>query len=116
EELGFDAIQAHEDALVRYGLERLTAVPGVRVFGPANPEERTAVFSFEMEGIHPHDMATILDAESIAVRAGHHCAQPLMRRLGVPATTRASGWIYTTTEEIDRLVDGLESARRIFGG
>lgn len=116
EELGFDAIRAHEDALVRYGLERLSAVPGVRVFGPTNPEERTAVFSFEVEGIHPHDMATILDAESIAVRAGHHCAQPLMRRLGVPATTRASCWVYTTTDEIDRLVAGIESAQRIFGG
>lgn len=116
EELGFDAIRAHEDALVRYGLERLSAIPGVRVFGPTDPEERTAVFSFEVDGIHPHDMATILDAESIAVRAGHHCAQPLMRRLGVPATTRASCWVYTTTEEIDRLVEGIESAQRIFGG
>lgn len=116
EELGFDAIRAHEDALVRYGLERLSAIPGVRVFGPTDPEERAAVFSFEVDGIHPHDMATILDAESIAVRAGHHCAQPLMRRLGVPATTRASCWVYTTTEEIDRLVEGIESAQRIFGG
>lgn len=114
ESLGYDAIAAHERALVRYGLERLSAVEGLRLFGPEDPEERTAVFSFALEGVHPHDVATILDAEGIAVRAGHHCTQPLMRRLGVPATTRASCWVYNTTDELDRLAEGLEAARRIF--
>ncbi len=114
ESLGYDAIAAHERALVRYGLERLSAVEGLRLFGPEDPEERTAVFSFALEGVHPHDVATILDAEGIAVRAGHHCTQPLMQRLGVPATTRASCWVYNTTDELDRLAEGLEAARRIF--
>lgn len=115
ESLGAEAIRAHEDALIRYGLEKLGAVPGLRLFGPRDPEYRSAVFSFELEGVHPHDVATILDAEGIAIRAGHHCAQPLMRRLGVPATNRASCFVYTTTDEIDRLVEGLEVAKKIFG-
>jgi cysteine desulfurase/selenocysteine lyase len=113
--LGEDAIAAHEQELIRYGLERLRQVQGLRLFGPSLPEHRTAVFSFTLEGVHPHDVATILDAENIAVRAGHHCAQPLMRRLGVPATTRASLYVYNTTAEIDRLADGLEEAKRVFG-
>ncbi|HEX7119922.1 MAG TPA: SufS family cysteine desulfurase, partial [Longimicrobiales bacterium] len=97
ESVGHDRVAAHEQSLIRYGLERLGAVEGVRMFGPADPAGRTAVFSFALEGVHPHDVATILDAEGIAVRAGHHCTQPLMRRLGVPATTRASCWVYNTT-------------------
>ncbi|HLS32043.1 MAG TPA: aminotransferase class V-fold PLP-dependent enzyme, partial [Brevibacterium sp.] len=113
--LGHDAIQAHERALTEYGMERLGAVPGLKLFGPTDPAERMAVFSFALEDVHPHDVATILDAESIAVRAGHHCAQPLMKRLGVPATTRASCYVYNTPDEIDRLVEGLAAARRIFG-
>jgi len=113
--LGREAIAAHEAELVRYGLERLSAVEGLRHFGPLDPKERTAVFSFELEGLHPHDVATILDSEGIAIRAGHHCAQVLMRYLGVPATTRASCFVYTTTEEIDRLAEGLEKARVVFG-
>ncbi|HEX7050377.1 MAG TPA: cysteine desulfurase [Longimicrobiales bacterium] len=115
EALGRDAVRAHEEALVRYGLERLGAVEGLRLFGPVEPSARTAVFSFALEGIHPHDVATILDDRGIAVRAGHHCAQPLMRRLGVPATTRASCFIYNTPDELDRLAEGLEAARRLFG-
>lgn len=115
ESLGREAIQAHESGLVAYGLERLAAIDGLRVFGPRDPSERIAVFSFAMRGVHPHDVATILDAESIAVRAGHHCAQPLMRRLRVPATTRASCWVYNTEEDLDRLVDGLRKAADIFG-
>ncbi len=115
EGIGFDALWAHEQELVRYGLERLAVVPGLRLFGPTDPNQRIAVFSFELEGLHPHDIATVLDAEGIAVRAGHHCAQPLMRRLGVPATTRASCYVYNSTEDLDRLADGLESARTIFG-
>ncbi|MBW3554567.1 MAG: cysteine desulfurase [Gemmatimonadetes bacterium] len=109
------AVKEHESRLVAYGLERLGRVAGLRLFGPAEPEDRIAVFSFAMQGVHPHDVATILDAQGIAVRAGHHCTQPLMRRLGVPATTRASCWVYNTTDEIDRLVEGLEEAARVFG-
>jgi cysteine desulfurase/selenocysteine lyase len=112
--IGPDAIAAHEQDLIRYGLDRLRRVHGLRLFGPSNPEHRTSVFSFTLEGVHPHDIATILDAENIAVRAGHHCAQPLMRRLGVPATTRASLYIYNDVSEIDRLADGLDRARQMF--
>lgn len=115
EALGHEAIAAHEAELIRYGLERLGAVEGLRHFGPRDPAERTAVFSFDLEGVHPHDVATILDTEGIAIRAGHHCAQPLMRRLGVSATSRASCFVYTTTEELDRLAEGLEGARKLFG-
>ncbi len=114
-ELGPDAVAAHERSLTGYGLERLGAVDGLRLFGPPTPADRIAVFSFALEGVHPHDVATILDAENIAVRAGHHCTQPLMRRLGVPATTRASCWVYNTAEDIDRLADGLDRTRAIFG-
>ena len=113
--IGHEALWAHEQELTRYGLERLAAVEGLTLFGPRNPDERTAVFSFALQGVHPHDIATILDAEGIAVRAGHHCAHPLMQRLGVPATARASLYLYNTTEEIDRLVDALGTARAIFG-
>jgi cysteine desulfurase/selenocysteine lyase len=115
ESLGHEALWAYEQELTRYGLERLGELEGVHVFGPRDPSERTAVFSFKLNGVHPHDVATVVDAQGVAVRAGHHCCQPLMRRLGVPATTRASCYIYNTTEEIDRLADALESARRIFG-
>lgn len=113
--IGHDALWSYEQELVRYGLEKVGGMDGVRLFGPTDPAERTAVFSFELEGVHPHDVATIVDAEGVAVRAGHHCCQPLMRRLGVPATTRASAYIYNTTEEIDALVAALGRAREIFG-
>ncbi len=109
-----DALATHETALSRYALERLPQVPGVRIIGPLDPAERVAVFSLELEGVHPHDIATILDSQGVAIRAGHHCAQPLMRRLGVVATARASCFLYTTTQEIDRLADGLEVARKLF--
>lgn len=112
--LGHDALWQHEQTLTRYGLERLRDVEGIRMFGPSDPEERTAVFSFEIAGMHPHDIATVLDSQGVAIRAGHHCAQPLMRRLAVPATTRASCYLYNTTGEIDRLVDALEVARGLF--
>jgi cysteine desulfurase / selenocysteine lyase len=113
--LGHDALWSYEQDLVRYGMERLQAVEGLTLFGPRNPAERTAVFSFLLDGVHPHDVATIVDAEGVAVRAGHHCCQPLMRRLGVPATTRASAYIYNTTDEIDALVAALGRAVEIFG-
>jgi cysteine desulfurase / selenocysteine lyase len=113
--LGHDKIAQHERLLIEYGLEKLTAVEGLKMYGPRDVAWRTSVFSFALEGAHPHDIATVLDAEGIAVRAGHHCAQILMRCLGVPATTRASCYIYNTTEEIDRLVDGLAKVREYFG-
>ena len=112
--IGHDALWEHEQMLTRYGMDALSRIEGLRMFGPKNPAERTAVFSFEIDGVHPHDVATILDSQGIAIRAGHHCAQPLMRRLCVPATTRASCYLYNTTEEIDRLVTGLDSARKMF--
>ena len=114
EGIGHDAIAAHERALVEYGLEKLASIEGLRLFGPKRPDERIAVFSFAVEGIHPHDLATILDAEGIAIRAGHHCTQPLMRRLCVPATARASCWLYTTTDDLDRLVEAVRRAQKIF--
>jgi cysteine desulfurase / selenocysteine lyase len=115
ESLGRDAVLDHERALVEYGLDRLGQIDGLRLFGPSGTEDRIAVFSFALQGVHPHDVATILDAEGIAVRAGHHCAQPLMRRLNVPATTRASCYVYNTTEDLDHLAHGLDKARQIFG-
>jgi cysteine desulfurase/selenocysteine lyase len=113
--IGHDALWAHEQELTRYGLERLGGMTGVTLFGPRDATQRTAVFSFALDGVHPHDVATIVDAEGVAVRAGHHCCQPLMRRLGVPATTRASCYLYNTTDEIDALVSALERAREVFG-
>jgi cysteine desulfurase/selenocysteine lyase len=113
--VGHDAMWEHELELTRHGLAVLGAISGVRVFGPSDPEQRVAVFSFEISGVHPHDVATIVDAEGVAVRAGHHCCQPLMRRLGVPATTRASCYLYNTVEEIDALAVALETAKSVFG-
>jgi cysteine desulfurase/selenocysteine lyase len=110
---GLDAIERHERELAEYALSRLAEVPGVRVFGPP-AERRIGIVSFELEGVHPHDVAQIVDAEGVAVRAGHHCNQPLMTRLGVAATTRASFYLYTLPEEIDRLVEGIHRARKLF--
>ncbi len=115
ENIGHEKIARHERMLIDYGLAKLRAVEGLTLYGPRDAAARTSVFSFALEGVHPHDIATVLDAEGIAVRAGHHCAQILMRCLGVPATTRASCYIYNTTEEIDRLVDGLAKVREYFG-
>src|SRR5688572_9259816 len=114
EGIGHDALWAHEQMLTAYGLDALARVEGLRLYGPREIGERTAVFSFEIDGLHPHDIATVLDTQGIAIRAGHHCAQPLMRRLSVPATTRASCYLYNTTGEIDRLVEALEMAKRLF--
>jgi len=113
--LGMDTVRAHERELTAYALERLSAMAGVTVFGPADAAERGALVSFAVEGIHPHDLAELCNREAVAIRAGHHCAQPLMRRLGVPATARASFAVYNTPEEVDRLVEALENAKRIFG-
>jgi cysteine desulfurase/selenocysteine lyase len=112
-EVGLDALERHEHELLEYALPRLAEVPGVRLFGPP-AENRAGIVSFEVEGVHPHDVAQILDWEGVAVRAGHHCNQPLMAKLGVPATTRASFYLYTVPEEIDRLVVGLHKVRKTF--
>jgi cysteine desulfurase/selenocysteine lyase len=114
-ELGMEAVRDHERAIADYTLEKLAEVPGLTIFGPPRGPERLGPVSFEIDGIHAHDVSEILDRHGIAVRAGHHCAQILMDRLGITATARASFGVYTTTEEIDRLVDGLEDARRVFG-
>jgi cysteine desulfurase / selenocysteine lyase len=113
--LGMDAVTGHERQITGYTLERLEVVEGLRVFGPPASPTRLGPVSFELAGVHAHDVSEILDRHGVAVRAGHHCAQPLMDRLGVAATARASFGAYTTAEEIDRLVEGLEDARRVFG-
>ncbi len=115
EQVGWDEIVAHEQQLLAYALAQLAEIPGIRLFGPADPEQRSGVVSFTMNGIHPHDLATILDAEGVAIRAGHHCTQPLMRYLGVAATARASFYLYSTTEDVDRLVAALGRAEQLFG-
>jgi cysteine desulfurase/selenocysteine lyase len=111
--IGMDKVRAHEKDVTAYALERLSEVPGLRVIGPADPQIHGGLASFEMDCIHPHDLATILDAEGIAVRAGHHCAMPLHLKYGLPATTRASFYIYTLTEEIDVLIETLYKARQL---
>jgi cysteine desulfurase/selenocysteine lyase len=113
-DLGMDAVRSHEKALTTYAIERLTEA-GARVFGPHDAEQRGGAVSFWYRDIHPHDLAQVLDQEGVCVRPGHHCAQILMRRLGVPATTRASFYVYNTPEEVDVLVAALEKARNVFG-
>jgi cysteine desulfurase/selenocysteine lyase len=114
--LGMDNVAAHEHALVEYALPRLAAIDGVRIIGPSTPVERGATIAFTLKGVHPHDVAQLLDEHGIAVRAGHHCARPVCVRYGIPATTRASFGIYTTTEEIDALVRGVEKVKEMFTG
>jgi cysteine desulfurase/selenocysteine lyase len=112
--VGIRAIWAHEQELTVYALERLVEMPRVRVFGPQSGD-RGGVVSFAVESIHPHDLAQLLDSEGIAVRAGHHCAQPLHERFGLVATTRASFYLYNTREEVDRMVEGIQKAQGFFG-
>lgn len=114
-EIGMDAIMKHERELMEYALERVGAVPGITIYGPESPDERSAVISFTLGDAHPHDISTILDAEGIAVRAGHHCAQLVMKHLGVAATARASFYLYNTTDDVDRLIEGLAQVSSIFG-
>ena len=114
ETLGMEAIGAHEKAVLAYGDQALRRVPGLRIIG--NAREKASVLSFVFDDIHPHDVGTILDQEGIAVRTGHHCAQPVMLRFGVPATVRASLACYNTTDEIDVLVRGLHRVREVMGG
>jgi cysteine desulfurase / selenocysteine lyase len=109
-----DAVRAHEAELTAYALERLPEVPGLTLYGPADVEKRGGAVSFSLEGLHPHDVAELLGRDGVCIRAGHHCAQPLMRRLGVPATARASFHVYNSREDVDRLIDTLHKARAVF--
>jgi cysteine desulfurase / selenocysteine lyase len=113
--IGRDAILAHERQLIGYAVQRLGEIPDLTILGPRDIEERSGVVSFTLADIHPHDLATILDSEGVAIRAGHHCTQPLMKCLGVGSTARASFYLYNTLEEVDVLVDGLHKARGLFG-
>jgi cysteine desulfurase/selenocysteine lyase len=111
--IGLDAIERYEHELAAYALERLADVPGIDLYGPP-ADRRAGIVSFNLEGIHPHDVSQVLDSEGVCIRAGHHCCQPLMAKLGVAATNRASFYLYTLPEEIDQLVAGLHKARKIF--
>jgi cysteine desulfurase/selenocysteine lyase len=113
--IGMEAVAEHDREIADYTLRRVAEVPGLRVFGPPPGPGRLGPVSFELDGVHAHDVAEILDRHGVAVRAGHHCAQPLMDRYGIAATARASFGVYTTEEEIDRLVEGLHDTRRVFG-
>jgi len=114
EGLGMDAIAAHEQEMITYALERLEEIPGVKVFGPV-AEKKGGVAAFTLTGVHPHDVAQILDSLGVAVRAGHHCAQPLHEKYNIPATSRASFYLYNTREEIDALVNGIYKVKEYFG-
>ena len=112
--IGMDAVREHEMDLAAYAIERLSAVPGVAIQGPLAAADRGALVSFTLEGVHPHDVAEILGAQGVCIRAGHHCAQPLMKRFGVGATNRASFAVHNTREDVDRLIAGLDRVREVF--
>ena len=112
--IGMDAVHAHEQAITAYALEGLATVPGLTVLGPLDAALRGGAISFELDGVHPHDVAQVLDSRGIAVRAGHHCAKPAHARFGVQSSTRMSSYLYTTPAEIDALVEGLEYTRSYF--
>lgn len=112
--IGMEEIHAHEQALVAYVLPKLQAIEGLTVYGPQDPKDHTGVIAFNLEGLHPHDVATALDMEGVAVRAGHHCAQPLLQYLQVPATARASFYVYNTKADADRLVDAILATKEFF--
>jgi cysteine desulfurase / selenocysteine lyase len=111
--IGLDAIEAHEHELAAYALGRLGEIDGITLYGPP-ADRRAGIVSFNVEGIHPHDVAQILDMQGVAIRAGHHCCQPLMQKLGVAATNRASFYLYTVREEVDQLADGLHAVKKVF--
>jgi len=113
-EIGMDNIAAHEHEITEYALERLEEIPGVKLFGPGI-KDKGGVAAFTLEGVHPHDVAQILDQDGVAVRAGHHCAQPLHEKFHIPATSRASFYLYSTKDEVDRLVDGIYKVKKYFG-
>lgn len=109
-----DEILKHEHHLAAYALDKLSEVEGIEVYGPKDPMKRAGLVTFNIKGVHPHDVATVLDAEGIAIRAGHHCAQPLMKWLDVSATARASFYLYNTEEDIDRFVSGILKTKEYF--
>ena len=111
--LGLPAIAAHEDSLVQHAQQRLSQIPGLRLIGTAR--QKASIVSFVMDGVHPHDIGTIIDGQGVAVRVGHHCAQPLMQRLGVAATVRASFGLYNTHAEVEALAASLAHVQEIFG-
>ncbi|GAB2466605.1 cysteine desulfurase [Jatrophihabitans fulvus] len=113
-DIGMENVAAHERELTTYALEKLSAIEGVRIIGPSTPEGRGATIAFVVDGVHPHDVAQLLDEDGIAVRAGHHCARPVCVRYGVPATTRASFGVYSTTDEVDALVTGIRKVQEMF--
>lgn len=114
QEIGMDQIEAHEHKLAAYAMEKMSQIEGLKIYGPADPQKRAGVITFNLDDVHPHDVATVLDADGIAVRAGHHCAQPLMKWLDVSATARASFYLYNTEEDIDKLVEGLVKTKEYF--
>jgi cysteine desulfurase/selenocysteine lyase len=113
--IGMKAIRDHEVELTQYGIDRLSEVPGLTVYGPTNAEEKGGVVAFNFDDVHAHDVGTIMDSQGVAIRAGHHCAKLLMRKLGVPATARASFYLYNTHEEVDALVEALAEVTKLFG-
>jgi cysteine desulfurase / selenocysteine lyase len=114
EQIGLDNIEAHEHKLAAYAMDKLSRIEGMKIYGPQDPSLRAGLVTFNIDDVHPHDVATVLDAEGIAVRAGHHCAQPLMKWLKASATARASFYLYNTEEEIDKLVEGLVKTKEYF--
>ncbi|MEW8985632.1 MAG: aminotransferase class V-fold PLP-dependent enzyme, partial [Bacillus sp. (in: firmicutes)] len=114
EQIGLENIEAHEHKLAAYAMDKLSQIEGMTIYGPKDPGLRAGVVTFNIDDVHPHDVATVLDAEGIAVRAGHHCAQPLMKWLKASATARASFYLYNTEEEIDKLVEGLIKTKEYF--
>jgi len=114
-EIGMENIHAHEQDLTAYGLEKLSAIEGLRIVGPTSPENRGAAISFQVEGIHPHDLGQVLDDHGVCIRVGHHCAWPVHRTMGVQSTARASFYLYNTRDEIDALADAIVGAKKFFG-
>ncbi|MCM3711614.1 MULTISPECIES: cysteine desulfurase [Bacillales] len=114
EEIGLDQIEKHEHELAGYAMEKMSSMDGLTIYGPRDPDKRAGIVTFNLDNVHPHDLATVLDMNGIAVRAGHHCAQPLMKWLECSATARASFYVYNTEEDVDRLVEGLQIAKEYF--
>ena len=112
--LGMDSIRSFEQKTGKKAFDALSAIKGITVYGPI-PSKKCALFSFNVKGVHPHDVATVLDSEAIAVRSGNHCAQPLLREIGVQSSVRASFYIYNTESELGRLVEGIEKTKKVFG-
>ncbi|WP_251552063.1 cysteine desulfurase [Neobacillus muris] len=114
EQYGLDQIRLHEENLIKYALDQLSNIEGISIYGPSQLEQRSGLITFNVDNVHPHDLATVLDSQGIAIRAGHHCCQPLMKWLNVSATARASFYLYNTEKDIDLLVDGIKTAKQYF--